>query len=119
MQITVLIRLSLAAQAVELAKPREDQPAWTNTIKTEYARTLDTDNSLERNQIAGALRQTQCTNADASLRVGNYVPSTITREPLLFPIAYDTLPSDEAIWNQLAIMAKQHADMINPSGMAF
>lgn len=116
----VLIRLSpvgLAAQSAATLEARKHMHRSDN----EYLHELQI--TPEHQSVADRLALEEGRNLDfrfsATIRLGNLVPSTITREPLLFPIAYDAPPTDDEIWQQLTIMAQQRDELINPNGLAY
>lgn len=116
----VIIRLSKAGQAAEAKKspPERIEVAGSG----EYRQALPEGRTEEQQAVLDVLAcpgSIQFVQGNNSIRLGDFVPSTITRSPLVKPIAYDAPPGDEQIWQQLERMASQLPDMVNPSGLAF
>jgi hypothetical protein len=121
----VIIRLSKAGLKAELkadaAKPYGERLNPNNSGEYQHDIRPETP---EQRAIVEALELKELDwvltlNKSGFIRLGNFVPSTITRQPLIVPIAYDAPPTDDDAWQQLAVMASQRSELVNPSGMVF
>lgn len=117
----VIIKLSEAGMKAEAAKPREDQVHYDNR-NGDYSHSIRAE-TPEQQAVCDALELKDNCSLELAFtgvtRLGNLTPSKFTRQPLLAPIAYDAPPTNEEVWQQLAVMAQQRVDMLNPSGMKF
>lgn len=107
----VIIRLSQAGLKAENAKPQEERVrVKSNTDEYNHYMTPETP---EQQATEDTLAETQ------PLRLGNFTPSTITRQPLVIPVAYDAAPTNEEVWQQLEVMASQFPAAVNDAITAF
>lgn len=107
-----IIRLSKAGRENE-AKKLPDSRVRLNASH-DYTHSVNPE-TPEQQAVCEALNLTEF----SSLRLGDYVQSSLTRLPYVRVIQYDAPLSEAEIWQQLEVMVQQYPQAVNDAITAF
>lgn len=110
--------MMLIAKATPEAVNNED--LFRNEVhKTEWVMVLKGAQTPEQQAIVECLNLEKANSIVYALVLGDLVPSQISRLGLVRPVYYDHRPTEDEIWQRLAVMAGQMANATSSEVMAF